>query len=107
MRTKALSISSMFILLVVVIIVLPLIVKMVGYRSVQYFTDMNQVDISHLQLPASTQSNYGENFPMALPCKADKNGNVCPEGTFCDGSSMECVSLTVPSTISDPTGFFS
>ena len=45
----------------------------------------------------------------ALPCNVDASGKVCPEGTFCDGSTRSCIQINA-ATIrqgSDIVGYYS
>jgi hypothetical protein len=44
---------------------------------------------------------------MALPCNVDANGQVCPEGTFCDGPTRSCVRINAATIQNEVVGYFS
>ncbi|NBR60292.1 MAG: hypothetical protein EBT86_01335 [Actinobacteria bacterium] len=43
----------------------------------------------------------------ALPCNVDANGQVCPEGTFCDGPTRSCVRINAALIKNEVVGYYS
>lgn len=43
----------------------------------------------------------------ALPCNVDAQGQVCPEGTFCDGSTRTCIRINAATNSGEVSGYFS
>ena len=43
----------------------------------------------------------------ALPCNVDAQGQVCPEGTFCDGSTRLCVRINAATVQNEVVGYYS
>lgn len=43
----------------------------------------------------------------SLPCNVDAQGQVCPEGTFCDGSTRSCIRINSANLQGEVTGYYS
>ena len=43
----------------------------------------------------------------ALPCNVDAQGQVCPEGTFCDGSTRSCIRINAATIQGEVVGYYS
>jgi hypothetical protein len=43
----------------------------------------------------------------ALPCNVDAQGQVCPEGTFCDGPTRSCVKINAATIQGEVVGYYS
>jgi hypothetical protein len=118
MRAKPFGFGSLLLLLVLVLVFVPMILRFVGYGLIQPFQDVAIDGVSTDTTVSTTPSlvqgmdvsrhndTYGTEYDMALPCRADANGNPCPEGTFCDGLTRSCVPISAPITISDPVGYY-
>lgn len=119
-RSKAMGIGAMFVLLVVAVVLLPIIVR--------YINRMEPIIIAGFQNKnenmSDNQENQGvENIPAIgsaskLPdwrpdsntdylCRSPNgNGQPCPEGTFCDGTTQSCISNYIGGEVPS-VGYFS
>jgi hypothetical protein len=117
---KAMGIGAMLVLLVVAVVVLPMIVRYID-RMEPHFVISGFQDLADAQAQSETPSGpvrvpaHAAN-PMATAYHPDPNtnyicgspngnGQSCPEGTFCDGPSQSCVSLSVGGDVPE-TGYF-
>lgn len=122
-RSKTLGLGTLFVFLVVIIILLPMVVEAVGksrlHYAIDYFTDVKEAG------GPSMPSNNGEvagipaigsasKLPSWRPdpntdylCRSpNEDGNPCPEGYFCDGTTQSCIPQYVGNT-GPWTGYFS
>jgi hypothetical protein len=123
-RSKSMGIGSMFVLLVAAVVVLPMIVRYVNRMEAHYiisgFQNQNknqsmdsesENDSSVTGVPAIGRASQ---LPTWRPdpntdylCRSpNENGQPCPEGTFCDGTTQACI----PNFVGGPvpsTGYFS
>lgn len=121
-RSKAMGIGAMFVLLVVAVVLLPIIVRYINHMEpfiIAGFQNINEnVNVSN------NQENQGvENIPAIgsaskLPswrpdsntdylCRSPNgNGQPCPEGTFCDGTTQACIPIYVGGEVPS-VGYFS
>ena len=110
------GLAAMFVFLVLVIAVLPMIVKYVGQTQIHYaisgFTNMSEAggpsgpsspsggvaDIPAVgnasKLP-SWRPDANTNYLCRSP---NEDGNPCPEGQFCDGTTQACIPNYVGNT---------
>jgi hypothetical protein len=107
------GLGAMFVFLVVAIILLPMIVNYVGNTEVHYaisgFTNMSEAggpsgpsnaDGGVSDIPAigsasklpSWRPDPNTNYLCRSP---NEDGNPCPEGYFCDGTSQSCIPVFV------------
>jgi hypothetical protein len=110
-RSKAYGIGAMLAILVVSVLVLPAIVRFVAGQEerllhpiVSGFQDMVRAEAeaeARDQVEAHATGRTAE-LPVWRPdpntdyvCRSPNGGPPCPEGTFCDGASQSCVSLSV------------
>lgn len=103
-HAKSMGLGAMFVFLVVAVIVLPMIVRYVS-RVESGFTDL-QVG-SYPSGPSSADGGVAgipaignaSKLPTSRPdpntdylCRApNEDGNPCPEGYFCDGTTQACI----------------
>lgn len=121
-RSKSMGIGAMFVLLVVAVVVLPLIVRYIGnveaHFAVSGFQNMAPSDAA---TAADTSAVTGvpaigsaSKLPTWRPdpntdylCRSpNEDGQPCPEGYFCDGTTQSCI----PSYVGGPvpsTGYYS
>jgi len=115
-RSKSMGLGAMFVFLVVAIIVLPMIVRYVQNSELHYaisaFTDMKEsggpsgpssADGGVAGIPAIGEASK---LPTWRPdrntdylCRSpNEDGNPCPEGYFCDGTTQSCIKNYVGNT---------
>lgn len=101
---------SMLILLVTIVAFVPWVVH-TFVNTVSGFEDSPQAQPG-ITIPTPAMMNSGNYYvPDSRTnylCRSpNDNGTPCPEGQFCDGTSQQCVNKTVPTLISQITGYFS
>jgi len=100
-NTKSMGIGSMFVLLTVAVILLPMVVR--------YMDTLPHFAISGFQNVPNIPSNdsWRPDKNTSYLCRSPNNsGQPCPEGTFCDGPTNTCISNYVSGF--DPTsGYYS
>jgi hypothetical protein len=120
-RSKSMGIGAMFVLLVVVIVLLPMVVRYIGNMEAHFaisgFQDMaNQLgpstaDGGVADIPAIGSTSK---LPTWRPdpntdylCRSpNENGQPCPEGYFCDGTTQACIPTYVGGPV-PTTGYYS
>jgi len=114
---KAMGIGAMLVLLVLAVVVLPMIVRYINRMEPHFvisgFQDLAQANApgSSIQVPAqasqSMASMYHPDPNTNYMCGSPNgNGQSCPEGTFCDGTTQSCVPTFVGGAVPD-TGYYS
>jgi hypothetical protein len=123
-RSKSMGIGAMFVLLVVVVILLPMVVRYLGSMDVHFgisgFEDMPTTD-SHSK-PSSANGEVAgipaigsaSKLPTWRPdpntdylCRSpNEDGQPCPEGYFCDGTTQACIPTYVGGPVPS-TGYYS
>ena len=108
MRSKAMGLGAMFVLLVVAVILLPIVIRYISAVEPHYvisgFQDLKaaaQVEETRNQVVADKGMGRTAQLPVWRPdpntdylCRSPNGGDQpCPEGTFCDGASQSCVAL--------------
>lgn len=103
------GLGSLVVLLVMVVAVLPLVIRWVTAVEPHYvisgFQDLNAaaaVEETRNQILSAPQMGSTGQLPVWRPdpntdyvCRSPGGGDhPCPEGTFCDGPSQSCVSLS-------------
>ena len=104
-RSKSMGIGAMFVLLVVSVVLLPIIVRYIEGIEVTHFATQGFQDIaaadglaeggvsgvpaigSASQLP-KWRPDPNTNYLCRSP---NEDGQPCPEGQFCDGTSQSCI----------------
>jgi len=113
MRNKALSLGSMFILLVLIIAVLPLFIRFVTaiepHFIISGFQDINAASADSNEDRVQSAGSMGETakLPVWRPdpntdylCRSPSGSDQpCPEGTFCDGPTQSCVSIYIGGSV--------
>lgn len=120
-RTKSMGIGAMFVLLVVAVIVLPMVVRFVGKMETHFaisgFQDMtgsggpSSADGGVAGIPAIGSASK---LPTWRPdpntdylCRSpNEDGQPCPEGYFCDGTTQACIPTYVGGAVPS-TGYYS
>jgi hypothetical protein len=122
-RAKAMGIGAMFVLLVIAVVFLPMFVRWLDRQETHFiisgFQDMQAsgelqgpgMDGSVAGIPAvgsasqlpSWRPDANTNYLCRSP---NEDGNPCPEGYFCDGTTQACVPTYVGGPV-PTTGYFS
>jgi hypothetical protein len=123
-RSKTMGIGAMFVLLVVAVVLLPMVVayvsKMETHFSISGFQNMTEAggpsgpssaDGGVAGIPAIGSASK---LPTWRPdpntdylCRSpNEDGQPCPEGYFCDGTTQSCVQTYV-SEFNNPVGYYS
>jgi hypothetical protein len=123
-RSKTMGIGAMFVLLVVSVVILPMIVSYIGRLETHYaisgFQNMTaDSSVTGSKSDDSTVSNIpaigsASKLPTWRPdantdylCRSpNEDGQPCPEGYFCDGTTQSCVQTYVKE-FNDPVGYYS
>jgi hypothetical protein len=121
-RSKSMGIGAMFVLLVVAVVVLPMIVRYIGGIESAHYAISGFQDIAAQGGPSSADGGVAgvpaigsaSKLPTWRPdantdylCRSpNEDGQPCPEGYFCDGTTQACV----PTYVGGPvpvTGYYS
>lgn len=106
-RSKAMTLGSMFVLLVLSVALLPIIIRYISFVEPHYvisgFQDLNAANVEDTRNEVTATPTLSETakLPIWRPdpltdyvCRSPNGGSEpCPEGTFCDGASQSCVPL--------------
>jgi hypothetical protein len=121
------GLGAMLVLLVLAVVLLPMVVRYVNRMETHYmiagFQNMNgnkmngpdedkSNDDSVQDIPAIGSASK---LPTWRPdpntdylCRSpNENGQPCPEGTFCDGTTQSCVPTFIGGSLSSISGYFS
>lgn len=120
-RSKSMGLGAMFVLLVVAVILLPMFVRYVsrmeahfaisGFQDIAVSntsSDMNQ-SVSHIPAigSASKLPTWRPDPNTNYLCRSpNEDGNPCPEGHFCDGTTQSCIPTYVGGPVPS-TGYYS
>jgi hypothetical protein len=121
-RSKAMGLGAMFVLLVVAVVVLPMIVRYIGGMEAHYaISGFQDIAPQGNNDPTSSDGVAGvpaigsaSKLPSWRPdantnylCRSpNEDGQPCPEGYFCDGTTQACI----PTYVGGPvpvTGYYS
>jgi hypothetical protein len=98
---KAMGFGAMFVLLVFAVVVLPIIVRYINTMEPHFvasgFEDLRRDSVK--DVPAVSQFSQSQYVPdpnTNYMCNS-VNGQPCPEGTFCDGPTNQCVPIATSS----------
>lgn len=119
-RSRAMGIGAMFVLLVVVIAVLPLVTRFLGRMETHFvvsgFQDLqasgpSSADGGVADIPAigsaSKLPTWRPDANTDYLCRSpNEDGNPCPEGYFCDGTTQACIPTFVGGPVPS-TGYYS
>lgn len=120
-RSKSMGIGAMFVLLVVAVVVLPMIVSYVGRMDTHFaisgFQDMAPISSgpsSDGQVAGIPAIGSASKLPTWRPdantdylCRSpNEDGQPCPEGYFCDGTTQACIPTYVGGPVPS-TGYYS
>jgi hypothetical protein len=116
-RSKSMGIGAMFVLLVISVIVLPMIVKYVRSMEPHYaisgFQDLgpSSTDGGVAGIPAigsaSKLPTWRPDANTDYLCRSpNEDGQPCPEGYFCDGTTQACIPTYVGGPVPS-TGYYS
>ena len=119
-RSKSMGIGAMFVLLVVAVVLLPMVVRYISriepHFSISGFQDVapsgpSSADGGVAGVPAIGSASK---LPSWRPdpntdylCRSpNEDGNPCPEGYFCDGTTQACIPTFVGGPV-PTTGYYS
>jgi len=121
-RSKSMGIGAMFVLLVVAVVLLPMIVRYIGGLEATHFAAQGFQDIAVTNGPSSPDGGVAgipaigsaSKLPSWRPdpntnylCRSpNEDGQPCPEGYFCDGTTQACIPTYVGGPVPS-TGYFS
>ena len=121
-RSKSLGIGAMFVLLVLSVVLLPIIVRYIEGLEVTHFATQGFQDIANTNGPSSADGGVAgvpaigsaSKLPNWRPdpntnylCRSPNvDGQPCPEGQFCDGTTQSCIPNYVGGEVPS-TGYFS
>lgn len=116
------GIGAMFVLLVVAVVLLPMIVRYIGGLEATHFAAQGFQDIAVANGPSSPDGGVAgvpaigsaSKLPTWRPdpntdylCRSpNEDGQPCPEGYFCDGTTQACIPTFVGGPVPS-TGYFS
>lgn len=122
-RSKSMGLGAMLVLLVLAVVLLPMVVRYVNRMENHYmisgFQNMNQSNETRSNDDDSTVQDIpaigsASKLPTWRPdpntdylCRSpNENGQPCPEGMFCDGTTQSCVSNYIGGAVPS-LGYFS
>lgn len=95
-HSKAMGLGAMLLFLVAAVVLLPIVVRFIDKMEPHYVSGFQDFAVPTYRPDRNT--DY-------LCSSPNGDGQSCPEGTFCDGSSQQCVSTYVGGEVPD-TGYF-
>lgn len=106
-HSKAMGLGSMFVLLVVSVIFLPMFVrylsKMESHFIISGFQDMQVNNVPQVSMEQNWIPDKNTNYVCRAPNGSEQ---PCDESTFCDGSTQSCTKKYVAGNV--PTdGYYS
>jgi hypothetical protein len=123
-RSKAMGLGAMFVFLVIAVIVLPMIVRYIGSVEAHFAISGFQDIASQGTTTGPSSANGGvagvpaigsaSKLPTWRPdpntdylCRSpNEDGQPCPEGYFCDGTTQACIPTYVGGPVPS-TGYYS
>ena len=119
-RSKSMGIGAMFVLLVLAVVLLPMIVRYIERLEVTHFAIQGFQDIAPTSEAAEGEVagipaiGSASKLPKWRPdrntdylCRSpNEDGQPCPEGQFCDGTTQSCIPVYVGGEVPS-TGYFS
>lgn len=123
-RSKAMGLGAMFVFLVIAVIVLPMIVRYIGGIEAHFAISGFQDIASQGTTTGPSSANGGvagvpaigsaSKLPTWRPdpntdylCRSpNEDGQPCPEGYFCDGTTQACIPTYVGGPV-PATGYYS
>ena len=111
-HSKAMGLGAMVLLLVAAVVLLPIIVRYIDKKEYTYisgFKDLDEADMRVQDVPSVMKSDsYRPDQNTDYMCSSPNgSGESCPEGTFCDGASQQCVQSYVGGDMEQVKGYFS
>jgi hypothetical protein len=98
------GIGSMFVVLVVAIVLLPMLVRYIDNNE-PHFNISGFQDVAEAYNVTIPTGNIKDNSSM---CRAPNGGDrPCEEGTFCDGPTQSCVNTYVGGSLDNVQGYYS
>ena len=110
-KTKSMGIGSMFVVLVVAIVLLPMIVRYIDraepHFSISGFQDtVNEYAVSNI--PKGKSDSWRPDNNTDYLCRAPNGGDrPCDEGQFCDGPTDSCINKFVGGSLDKLEGYYS
>jgi hypothetical protein len=120
-RSKSMGIGAMFVLLVIAVILLPMVVRYIGTFEPPYAISGFQ-DVASNNGPSTADGGVAgipaigsaSKLPTWRPdpntdylCRSpNEDGQPCPEGYFCDGTTQACIPTFVGGPV-PTTGYYS
>jgi hypothetical protein len=117
-RTKPMGLWAMFVLLVVVIVLLPVVVRYISgsgpHFAIAGFQDMTGPSSANGGVAGIPAIGSASKLPSWRPdpntdylCRSpNEDGQPCPEGYFCDGTTQSCIPTYVGGPVPS-TGYYS
>ena len=119
-RSRSMGLGAMFVLLVVVVVLLPFFINWIStmnpHYSISGFQDVapNMGSSSDGGVTGIPAIGSASKLPTWRPdpntdylCRSpNEDGQPCPEGYFCDGTTQSCIPTYVGGSVPD-TGYYS
>lgn len=103
-NSKAMGLGAMLLFLVVAIVVLPMVVRFIDKMEPHYVSGFENM-VQNVNVPSSNDS-YRPDSNTDYMCRSPNGtGQPCDEGTFCDGTTQQCVPNYIGGT--SDVGYFS
>jgi hypothetical protein len=104
-QSKAMGLGAMLLFLVAAVVLLPIVVRFIDKMEPHYVSGFQDFAVPSIPKQGG-DSTYRPDSNTAYLCSSPNgSGQSCPEGTFCDGSSQQCISSYVGGEVPD-TGYF-
>jgi hypothetical protein len=117
-NSKAMGIGAMMLFLVLAVVFLPMVVRFIDKMEPHYASGFENMSedvyeaegmenmVNHVPSVPRPDTYHPDANTDYMCSSPNGNGESCPEGTFCDGSSQSCVKSYVGGDVPD-TGYFS
>lgn len=103
------GLGAMVLVLVLAVVFLPIVIRFIDKMEPHYVSGFqNMVDsVQNVpSVPSAPEKGYRPDANTDYLCSSPNgSGESCPEGTFCDGPSQQCISNYVGGPVPD-TGYF-
>jgi hypothetical protein len=105
-HSKAMGLGAMLLFLVAAVVLLPIVVRFIDKMEPHYVSGFQDFAVPTIPKQGGDSTYRPDRNTDYLCSSPNGSGQSCPEGTFCDGSSQQCVSTYVGGEVPD-TGYFS
>lgn len=105
-HSKAMGLGMMMLFLVGAVVLLPIVIRFIDKMEPRYVSGFEDMMVQNVPSVPSASRYVPDKNTDYLCSSPNGSGESCPEGTFCDGASQQCLNKMAPGNVPD-TGYFS